>query len=302
VPKPVVVAVKPKVIAKPAAKPVAPAATPVQAPAPAPAPAPVKTAQAQPTPIPAGQPAPGSGAKQLAPAPAAPPPGGGSTSPPPSGSGSLPAATGGYHSTNWSGYVATAGNYTAVSGSWIVPKAAGNGTTTTAESSWVGIGGVFAGDLIQTGTANTVAADGSVQTDAWYELLPNVALDIPSLAVSPGDSISASVSETSPGQWLITITDNKTGQSFSTTVSYVSSHSSAEWVEEDPSYAGGSQVPFANFGTVSFTNGSATAGGAAMNVSAANSKPITMVDGSNQPIATPSVLDAAGSGFNVVHN
>jgi hypothetical protein len=295
-----------KVAVQPAKKVVAPTPKPQPAPAPAPtptatpAPAKTQTASQAPQPIPASDPAPGSGAKSLTPTtspPAAPATDPGTAAP--TGDG-LADATGGYSSTNWSGYVSLAGNYTAVSGSWVVPAVTGNGSTETAESSWIGIGGVFSQDLIQTGTMNIVAADGSVDTEAFYELLPDVALIIPSLHVSPGDGMSANIVEVATDSWTVTITDNATGKSFNTTVSYTSSHSSAEWIEEDPSYGDGTQVPYANFSTVSFSGGTATHAGAAGTIAANNGQAIRMVSSSTgQPIAVPSVLASNGSAFHV---
>jgi hypothetical protein len=273
-----------------------PAAEPSpQAPAtPAPAPPP-----AQPKPIPASSPAPGSGAKTLSPAPAnQPDPSPPANNPSQPGDNTPPPATGGYTSTNWSGYVATSGGYTSVSGSWRVPAATGNGISTTADGTWIGIGGVFSNDLIQTGTGNTIDANGQVSTYAFYELLPDVALEIPSLSVSAGDSMSANITETSSGVWQITITDNTRGQTFSTSVNYVSSHSSAEWIEEDPSYASGAQVPFDNFGSAAFTASSATASGTSATIAGNNGRPITMLS-SGQPVAVPSILTGSGTGFTV---
>ena len=82
----------------------------------------------------------------------------------------------GYYSTNWSGYAALSGKFTAVSGSWIVPVVSGTSGVSTADATWVGIGGVSANDLIQTGTTNNVDSAGTVSTYAFYELLPNASL------------------------------------------------------------------------------------------------------------------------------
>lgn len=305
-PKPVVKSSTPKKVAV-STPPPASNTPAVTAPAPAPA--------EQPKPVPATQPSPGSGAKKLAPAPTQPinstPPSGSDSSstpsttgdtstPPTSPSSQTPNyATGGYTSTNWSGYVATAGNYKGVSASWIVPSATGNGTSETADSTWIGIGGVFSGDLIQTGTMNSVSASGQLTSAAFFELLPDPALEITSMKVIPGDSMSASINEVSTGQWTITITDATSGKTFTTTVNYTSNYSSAEWIEEDPSYIDGSLVPFDNFSPANFTNGKVTVAGSPSTISAANSSPITLVDRAGKPLARPTVLTLDGSGFTV---
>ena len=302
---------KPIVITQPATKDSAPSAkrtstptgssTPTAVAAPPPA-STTPTAAAAPTPsAPAPTlPSPGNGAKTLTPTTTPPP--ASTSSPAASGSGTNSPATTGFTSTNWAGYVALAGGYTSVSASWKVPSPTGNNLTTTSDSSWIGIGGVYSNDLIQTGTMNTVTASGQVASAAFYELLPGAALLIPSLTVSPNDVMTATISESSANRWVITITNTTTGQTFSTTVRYASSHSSAEWIEEDPSYGDGSQVPFDSFGTTVFSSASVTANGAASSIAAGNGQAVTMITSSNQAIATPSVLNTSGDGFSVTRN
>jgi hypothetical protein len=195
--------------------------------------------------------------------------------------------------------VATAGNYKHISSSWVVPSATGNGSTTTADSSWIGIGGVFSNDLIQTGTVNEVSASGQISSMAFYELLPDPALEIPSISVSPGDSMSATIDEISSGTWTISISDNTSGQSYTTTVNYTSSNSSAEWIEEDPSFANGGLVPFDSFSPANFANAKADVNGIENSISAVNASPITLVDQSGTPLARPTILDTSSAGFSV---
>lgn len=145
-----------------------------------------------------------------------------------------------------------------------------------------------------------MAADGTVSTGAFYELLPDAAQDVPGFTVSPGDSISASLAQVSASRWTISISNTTTSASWSTTVTYTSSRSSAEWIEEDPSYAAGGQVPFDNFGTVNFTGGSVTpASGGTQTIAGAGSSAITMVNSSNQHIAVPSALGSDGASFSI---
>ena len=215
---------------------------------------------------------------------------------------STPATTTGYTSTNWSGYMATSGTYTSISGNWTATSPTGNGSTTTADSTWIGIGGVISSDLIQTGTQNTVSASGQVSASAFYELLPNVSQTVPGISVTPGDSMSASLSEVSSGQWSFTITDVTNGESYTKTVAYASSHSSAEWIEEDPSYSFRRQIPFDTFGTAFFRNGSTTSNGSSLSLTDSNAQPITMVNRSGQAIATPSALGGGGASFSITQN
>lgn len=235
-------------------------------------------------------PSPRSNVKTLKPAP----PSSTSTSSGSSNAGSAsPSQQVSYTSTNWSGYLATDATFTSVSGSWVVPTATGNGRTVTADGTWIGIGGVTSSDLIQVGTNDTVRANGQVSSAAFYELLPASATTISTLAVSPGDSMSAVLSEIAAGQWSISITDQTTHQTFTTTVTYSSSHSSAEWIEEDPSFASGGLIPFDNFGSVTFTGAANVLDGKAATIEASNAAPVTLVDASGRPEAVPSALSAS---------
>jgi hypothetical protein len=213
---------------------------------------------------------------------------------------STPTIATGYLSTNWSGYLATDANFTGVSASWIVTSPTGNNASISADSTWIGIGGVTSGDLIQTGTQNIVSASGQVSTSAFYELLPVSSQPISDITVSPGDSITASIAEVSGEQWTITITDNTDEESSTITVTYSSSLSSAEWIEEDPSYSSRRQIPFDNFNKASFTNASASANGNTVDLAESTAQPVTMVNNSGQTIAEPSAIGADGSSFNVI--
>ena len=201
-------------------------------------------------------------------------------------------------SHNWSGYAATGGTYTGVSGTWTVPAFNGTDTTFGIDATWVGIGGVRSRDLIQAGTQQTVSGNGSTQYEAWVELLPRASRPVP-LRVHAGDSVTINISEQSPDQWLIDFTNNTTGQTYQQTEQYQSTHSSAEWVEEAPSGGRGGLLPLSNFGSVDFTAGSAVKDGNTVSIGGANARAITMIGGDNQALAVPSPLGADGSSFSV---
>lgn len=255
--------------------------------------APASTAPVSPTPPPtpppaAVTPAPSSPASGLAPT--------GSTTPP-SGGGTQSSTS--YRARNWAGYVALNATYTSVSGQWTVPHStATTQTTYSTDAAWVGIGGVSPhADLIQAGTVDIVSPDGTIQVEAFYELLPSSAQYVSALTVSPGDTVSAVITQVSGSTWAITITDATTGQSYNTSVNYTSSLSSAEWIEEDPTGADGQLMPLGNFGTVPFSGTQTTANGAVMGAGSASASSITMVDSSGNIIAAPSSLQ--GDSFNV---
>ena len=198
-------------------------------------------------------------------------------------------------SFNWSGYVATSGSYTGVSSSWTVPSVTPS-TNAQADATWVGIGGVSSSDLIQVGT-QAITQNGTVSYEAWYELLPAVSIPV-AVTVHAGDSITASLEQIQTGEWDVSIRDNTTGQSYSTTVSYASALSSAEWIEEMPSDQSGF-IPLDSFGSVSFTNASAVDNGTTMTPTQANAVSLTMLANTQQALAVPSALGSDGASFTV---
>ena len=197
-------------------------------------------------------------------------------------------------SSNWSGYSASGGSFTSVTGTWTVPTV--SPTTTGADATWVGIGGIDSSDLIQAGTEATVSG-GAVTYNAWIEMLPASSKPI-SLSVNPGDSVTVSITEKSTGLWAIALKNNTTGGAYNTTVQYASSHSSAEWVQEAPSVGRGT-VPLDDFGTLKIDGASAVRDGRSMDLASLSPQAITMINGARQPIAVPSVLGTDGASFAV---
>jgi hypothetical protein len=199
-------------------------------------------------------------------------------------------------SANWAGYVARGGGFASVTGTWTVPQPAAS-TTGAADAAWIGIGGESTRDLIQAGTEEAMLGSGRVQYSAWIETLPQVSRTVP-LAVHAGDSVTVSIAEQQPGSWQIDFQNNTTGGTYSRTVQYTSSHSSAEWIEEAPSGRGG-MLPLDDFGSVTFTDASAIKSGGALNLTQANAQSITMTNDGNQPVVTTSSISGDGAGFTV---
>lgn len=197
-------------------------------------------------------------------------------------------------SSNWSGYAATGGAYTSVTGTWTVPNV--TATTSGADATWVGIGGVDSNDLIQAGTQATVSG-GAVEYDAWIEMLPRSSRPV-SLGVHPGDSVTVAITQQTGDQWSITIRNNTTGDRYATTVTYRSTNSSAEWVQEAPSIGRGT-VALDQFGAIAFTGATAVRDGRTLDLRDLGAQAITMINGSRQPLAQPSVIGADGSSFTV---
>ncbi|GAC1390928.1 MAG: hypothetical protein NVSMB46_01780 [Candidatus Saccharimonadales bacterium] len=178
----------------------------------------------------------------------------------------------------------------------------GTSGVTTADSSWIGIGGVTTSDLIQIGTEDTVSPSGAVSRSGFYELLPASAQTIPNFTVQAGDVITASLTQTSTGHWTLTIKNATSGGLFTLNTTYASTLSSSEWIEEDPSYTNNTLVPFDHFGTVNFSGGTTTENGIGQTIASSLAQQITMVNSSGQPIATPSALGADNKSFSVTRN
>jgi hypothetical protein len=204
-----------------------------------------------------------------------------------------------YTSTNWSGYLSPAGNFSDVSGTWTVPHTTGTSSTSTGDAAWIGIGGVTSDDLIQVGTDDTVDRNGQSTTTAFYEMLPASETPIPSMVVTAGDTMSADIHQIAGDTWSITMSDVTRSETFSINVHYASSLSSAEWIEEDPSFSSGGLVPFDTFTPVAFSSSQATAAGVTQTAAAAGAQAIVLVDSAGNPLAVPTQIGPDGQSFSV---
>jgi hypothetical protein len=172
-------------------------------------------------------------------------------------------------SQNWSGYVVRSRSdkdFSSVSGSWVQPTVrASSGSGTGYSADWVGLGGSSQQSraLEQVGTSGDVV-NGQTSYYAWYELVPSAEQQL-SLVVHPGDHMSGKV--TVNGTTVtVSLLDQTTGKSVTKTLRMSNPDTtSAEWIAEAPAAQtpGGSYsiLPLADFGSVTFTNASATAGG-----------------------------------------
>jgi hypothetical protein len=142
-----------------------------------------------------------------------------------------------------------------------------------------------------------VDGSGTVRYSSWIEMLPAASQPVP-LSVTAGDSVTVTITQQSGNDWLIAMKNNTTGGTYSITVQYSSSNSSAEWVQEAPSVGRG-LVALDQFGTVQFSGGSAVRDGNAMSLSALGAKAITMVNRQGQAVAQPSTIADDGSSFTV---
>jgi hypothetical protein len=214
-------------------------------------------------------------------------------------------------STNWSGYALprfeTRKTYTEAEATWTVPSVvfldAPAGASVEYSSNWLGIGGYCKNKkcravdqkLIQLGTEQDAMLGGDTQYYAWYEMLPAASIVISSLVVNPGDVITASLvcAKRCAGRqsWTLSMTDETSGQSWSTVVKYQASKLSAEWIEEAPWFDG--VLPLADFGTTNFS--ASTTNGTAANLSKGDSIVMLNSAGETSNVSEPS---ATLDGFN----
>ncbi|KAI0809437.1 peptidase A4 family-domain-containing protein [Xylaria sp. FL0064] len=191
------------------------------------------------------------------------------------GLGNITATT--VESSNWGGAAIVTSGVTEVSGTFTVPKpsapSGGSSRTDYCGAAWVGIDGYSNSALIQTGVLWCVEGS-SYEYEAWYEYLPAALIYYSGFSVTAGSAVTVTVTKTSTSGGVTTISSG--GQSASHTFSGQSTKlqgASAEWIVEDFT-SGNSLVPFANFGTVTFTGATAVINGAT--VSASSDSPVTI--------------------------
>jgi hypothetical protein len=196
-------------------------------------------------------------------------------------------------SSNWSGYAVANGPYNSVSGQWVVPTVtATKGATYSA--TWIGIDGFNNSDLIQTGTEQDYSSSGA-QYAAWWEILPAAETPIAN-PVSPGDVMSATITNDNNGDWTITLRDVTKGWTFTTVQTYSGPGASAEWIEEAPT-VGGRVATLAHYGQTTFDQGSVN--GVGPNLIASQDAGI-MIQKRVQ-VSTPSAPDSEADGFAIAY-
>ncbi|KAE8377098.1 peptidase A4 family-domain-containing protein [Aspergillus bertholletiae] len=180
------------------------------------------------------------------------------------------------YSSNWAGAVLIGSGYTSVTGTFTVPNpsvpSGGSSSEQYCASAWVGIDGdTCSTAILQTGVDFCVDSSGP-SFDAWYEWYPDYAYDFSGISFSVGDSVKVTVDASSKSGGTATIENLSTGKTVSHSFSGESANplceTNAEWILEDFS-SGSSLVPFANFGTVTFTDISVTSGGSSSGASGA---------------------------------
>ena len=210
-------------------------------------------------------------------------------------------------SLNWAGYATTPGSgITAVNSTFTVPTA--NDLLPGFSATWAGIGGFSSQDLIQAGVSENNSLTTSLtgpQYNAWYEILPAAETPISgctgdaNCTVTPGDTVSVDIHNIGGNQWSVNLKDG-TRWSYSITLTYASSGSSAEWIQEAPTLI--VQTIPEGVGTVHFGPTSTYTDGSGVHGIAAGSP--TLINESPSPVgvvneATTSNLGSNGQSFNV---
>ncbi|MHB8439931.1 MAG: G1 family glutamic endopeptidase [Acidimicrobiales bacterium] len=217
-------------------------------------------------------------------------------------------------SNNWSGYdqglLDGKGPFTSISGTWVVPTAkyyAAGGGSSQSSASWIGLGGgcvetsctiTDPSSLIQAGTEQDVTSTGVASYYAWWEVVPVPQIEVTTVAIHPGDTVTVHIGYKVPEVWTITLNDVTDGQSFSQAIPYPDSMLTAEWIEETPVTvsAGGSSGIGAlpDLGVVSFSGSADNGSGAGL--TAAEGVQLTNAT-SGAVEATPSAPSSGGTAF-----
>jgi len=215
-------------------------------------------------------------------------------------------------SFNWSGYVQGIlepgkGPFHSIAATWIVPTATQRRPGEAEySSSWIGIGGgclntsctLTDATLIQAGIGHDIDAAGNADYYTWWETIP-APLVRTTLPVHAGDRVAVAIVENRiPEIWTIVIANFTTRGFFTITLPYASTYGSAEWVIETPvviSETGAVSVgPMPTLSIIRFDY--ARTNGASPRFVPAER--MELVDFDLTLIATPSLPDGQGDGFN----
>jgi Peptidase A4 family len=211
-------------------------------------------------------------------------------------------------STNWSGYAAITslshpqvGSVSSVTGTWTVPTITAS-VNNTYSSSWVGIDGYASDTVEQIGTESDWSVGHGQVNYAWFELFPGASFLITGFPVHAGDLITGQVTYQGSSTYELILT-NHTEHIYTIIPASKSKiknaqRSSAEWIVEAPSISSGI-LPLANFGTIAFSNCTATINGVtgAINNSHWHNDAITMVTINGAIRSLPSSLTNGGENF-----
>jgi hypothetical protein len=204
-------------------------------------------------------------------------------------------------SSNWSGYADddTGGNtYSEVSGTWAEPSISCGAQEQSSASFWVGLDGYSNGTVEQDGSL-AQCDDGSVFYWTWWEMFPSEPHYV-GLTVSPGDLITASVTQSGTSYKLSVSDADDSADSFTTTANCSDcANSSAEWIAEAPT-SSNTILPLSDFRAWSLSEASVKSGSKTGVISTFPDDQIIMVSGSGGISAEARSLASGGSAFDVI--
>jgi hypothetical protein len=167
-------------------------------------------------------------------------------------------------STIWSGagMESASGTYKSVTGTLVVPNlqpaAGGAASGYYGGSAWVGLDGLTCASGLMAAGIDFQYLQGAVTAKVWTEAYPNPGVNS-ALAANPGDTIRLTITATSSTAGTAVVDNLSSGQSTTVVLSSPSPLclANAEWVVED-FQEGTFLIPFADFGTITFNDASAT--------------------------------------------
>jgi hypothetical protein len=132
-------------------------------------------------------------------------------------------------------------------------------TQTYSTAIWVGIDGADNGTLLQAGISADDTGSGTPDYSVFTEMVPEqeTEQEVPDFSVAPGDSITVTIAQTDPATqtWTLSIVDDTTGQTYSTSEGYAGAGETAEWIAEAPAGTNGHTDPMAFWtGAIDFTD------------------------------------------------
>ncbi len=135
---------------------------------------------------------------------------------------------------------------------------------------------------------------------SWWELYPqNAEQPITNMTIAPGDTVTAAVSEGANGAWTLTITDETSGESFTTVQkpNFTPDVASAEMIVERPSLCTPhhcSITNLADFGSIGFSDMTTN-----YNMTFTGADGIVMVNNGGTPLINLGSLNGNGDAFSV---
>ncbi|HUC55891.1 MAG TPA: G1 family glutamic endopeptidase [Streptosporangiaceae bacterium] len=195
-------------------------------------------------------------------------------------------------SANWAGYYLSgaSGAYTSVSASFTAPAATCKATGSSAADFWVGLDG-FSSDSVEQVGIDEECTSGTASYVGWYDLYPAAPVYFSS-TVSPGDSMSASVTFSGTASYTFGLSDSTQG--WTHTITKVQSgleRSSAEIVTSGPGASSNGIGPtLLDFGKITYT--ACKVNGTSMGTQ--DPTEVEMVDADGRVMVSPSAMTAAG--------